>query len=143
MISILIIQVINSFYKLKCKKMSTRKHLNVRSASYALIMLWMIGIPNASVFPVPVFALPIKSRPCIAGSNTALCFTNVSHRISFESQSVLSWLVIGSSFRMLHSIFPNQIHYLHNLHCGNYIYTHLLQCSIKHTISINSYQFNL
>jgi hypothetical protein len=32
----------------------------------------IMGMPKASVFPVPVFALAIRSRPSRAGINTAL-----------------------------------------------------------------------
>lgn len=38
-----------------------------------LIILSIMGIPKARVFPVPVLARPIMSRPCIAGTSTALC----------------------------------------------------------------------
>lgn len=33
----------------------------------------MIGIPKANVFPVPVFARAMMSRPSKAGISTALC----------------------------------------------------------------------
>lgn len=35
-----------------------------------------MGIPKARVFPVPVLARPIISRPCIAGSRTAFYKNN-------------------------------------------------------------------
>ena len=43
--------------------------------SLNLMILSMIGIPKARVFPVPVLARPIMSRPRMAGSSTALCLT--------------------------------------------------------------------
>jgi len=40
--------------------------------SFSSVSLLIIGIAKANVFPVPVFARPIISRPSNAGINTAL-----------------------------------------------------------------------
>lgn len=53
-------------------KNKTKKSINHPYLSLCLMILSMMGMPKARVFPVPVLARPIMSRPCIAGSSTAL-----------------------------------------------------------------------
>lgn len=64
-------------------------HLAILFFSFSITILCIMGIPNASVLPVPVFALAIRSRPCIAGSSTALCrnqYHHPCHYLEIQSQ---------------------------------------------------------
>lgn len=49
-----------------------------------------MGIPKAKVFPVPVLARPIMSRPCMAGSSTALCITDKHQALT----SILDYITV-------------------------------------------------
>lgn len=48
------------------------EHLDTLRPWSSSVSCFMIGIPNASVFPVPVFARAMMSRPSKAGFNTDL-----------------------------------------------------------------------
>lgn len=55
----------------------------------------MIGIPKAKVFPVPVFARAMMSRPCSAGTSTALLRHRYQkHITSIESPTYVPKLCI-------------------------------------------------
>ena len=53
--------------------------LGLFCSSSSSVRRLMIGIPKASVFPVPVFARAMRSRPSSAGTSTALCVVAGKH----------------------------------------------------------------